>query len=251
MVADLRDIKEVLDKHGIEYWLDWGTLLGAVREGKIIEWDPDMELGMMESEFKKIEPILPEIEEKGFEVHKIALPICRYSFKRSPFQIDTWSYTLLDKDNYVVYPFKIPLSNLRARFLWYIWLPFICAEKNIDLKKPYNRKRLVPHDKFKLVVSLALKYFLVLFPYQIRKALAEAALGKLMKDGQTELIKAIVPRHFFEKFKKTEFYGMTFNIPFETEEYIEYKYGKDWRVPKNALKGEWTWYKDDGSVINH
>ena len=30
----LRQVKEVFDEYGIEYWLDYGTLLGAIRDGK-------------------------------------------------------------------------------------------------------------------------------------------------------------------------------------------------------------------------
>ena len=35
-VKDLKEVKEVFDSLDIKFWLDWGTLLGAVRDGKII-----------------------------------------------------------------------------------------------------------------------------------------------------------------------------------------------------------------------
>ena len=37
------EVTETLNKHNITYWLDFGTLLGAVREKKIIEWDGDID----------------------------------------------------------------------------------------------------------------------------------------------------------------------------------------------------------------
>lgn len=40
----LREAKRVVDKHGVEFWLDSGTLLGAVRDGKIIPWEHDIDL---------------------------------------------------------------------------------------------------------------------------------------------------------------------------------------------------------------
>lgn len=43
-----------LDAAGVEYWLDWGTLLGATREGTMIAHDYDADIGMRESEFQKL-----------------------------------------------------------------------------------------------------------------------------------------------------------------------------------------------------
>ena len=57
-----------MDELGIKYWLDWGTLLGAVRDGKLIEWDHDMDLGTMDDSWKKLVSILPELEKRGFYV---------------------------------------------------------------------------------------------------------------------------------------------------------------------------------------
>lgn len=39
---------------GYEYWLDWGTLLGAEREGGMIAHDYDADVGMRESEFQRL-----------------------------------------------------------------------------------------------------------------------------------------------------------------------------------------------------
>jgi len=81
---------------------------------------------------------------------------------------------------------------------------------------------------------LAVKYFIALLSYKLRKAFAKLALDRLIKDVWVKLVKAAVLKHYFEKFRQTEFHGMAFNIPFKAEEYIEYKYGKDWRVPNKG-----------------
>jgi hypothetical protein len=39
---------------GFEYWMDWGTLLGARREGTMIPHDYDADIGMRESEVQRL-----------------------------------------------------------------------------------------------------------------------------------------------------------------------------------------------------
>ena len=67
-VGNLREIKEIFDKIGIDYWLDTGTLLGAVRDGRIIEWDTDVDLGTWYGNAKQIASMFAEFEKKGFEI---------------------------------------------------------------------------------------------------------------------------------------------------------------------------------------
>ena len=44
-----REIKRLCDKHNIKYFIIAGTLLGAIRNGEIIQRDDDMEFGMRRS----------------------------------------------------------------------------------------------------------------------------------------------------------------------------------------------------------
>jgi len=56
-IEALRQVKEVFDNYDVEYWLDCGTLLGAVRNGKIIPWDNDIDLGMWKKNKEKLYPL--------------------------------------------------------------------------------------------------------------------------------------------------------------------------------------------------
>lgn len=57
-------IDNVCDKHDIDYWLGFGTLLGAVRHGGFIPWDDDIDLVILRKDYNRLIEVLPlELEE--------------------------------------------------------------------------------------------------------------------------------------------------------------------------------------------
>ena len=45
--------KSILDNWGVNYWLDFGTLLGFVRDGKSMPWDGDYDLSTLDVDPRK------------------------------------------------------------------------------------------------------------------------------------------------------------------------------------------------------
>lgn len=70
----LSTIKKVFDQNGIHFLLNFGTLLGAVRDHDFIGHDYDIDLAMHVRYRDKLHELIPELYEMGIK-------LCRYFYK--------------------------------------------------------------------------------------------------------------------------------------------------------------------------
>ena len=59
-------IHDLFEEHGIEYWMDFGTLLGAVRTGENVEFDDDGDFGVFGKDEKRIIGLKGRAAKDGF-----------------------------------------------------------------------------------------------------------------------------------------------------------------------------------------
>lgn len=91
MKKNMLDFKRVMDKHGIHFALIFGSLLGAIREGKPIDWDSDADVACFEHDHRKIHRVITDLQADGFAVvPKDYCPIHDHFVIRDGEKIDIW-----------------------------------------------------------------------------------------------------------------------------------------------------------------
>lgn len=201
VLKELVYISSLLKRNGIPFWLCGGALLGAVRNGKMIPWDYDVDLGIFRKDVKRLISLAPQVNKDGFEffVHyigegegkKIYVDDNVLTYRRKHLQIATTDVTVslfpslqnteLDATHkelilqHPVHPFK----EKRAALL---------SDIHIDITSWYIEGTMCLSDRY---------------------SLAEV-----------------------QKFDEIEFEGRKYPCLYPPESYLQKLYGKDWRTPK-------------------
>jgi hypothetical protein len=61
------EIDDICKKYGVRYYFSEGTALGIYRNGDLIDWDDDIDIGMEESQYNEfVEKCIPELVNRGY-----------------------------------------------------------------------------------------------------------------------------------------------------------------------------------------
>jgi len=226
---DLQRFKLFTDSLDINFWLDWGTLLGAVREGKFIEWEQDIDLGFKKEDLEKIWYYKESLEEKGFKLFPKPEGFAAVAKGRTS-KIDLGCYEI--KGDVAIQYCEEPnkLGDIFDLIL------FILNKYDAE----YKYETMLNINKIKRMITMV-SYISNHTRYKM--------IGMFEKLNQTFGIKNKFviknPKKHFEKLEQIKFYDDVFYVPSNTIEYLESIYGKDWQTPKNYLEGnKWNEFQN-------
>ncbi len=242
-IKNLRDVKEILDSSGVRYWLDGGTLLGAIRDGKLLSWMEDIDIGTLSLDLDKIVLLFPEFKKRGFSVSS-----SKYSVKFMRYKI----------------PIDLSINCIQGEYMGIVWIKPISFTSKIlkTMSKALAYKVYIRPKKKSITTSInhlvrsresletnvgliqdIMAYFSSFLPHHVHEGFFHA-VSSLTERSNVEFYPVLVPKHYYEKLGCIEFYGMKLNIPSDVDRYLELRYGKDWKTPRR----DWDPYRDEGAL---
>ena len=230
-LEDLKEVKKALDKHNVEFWLDCGVLLGAIREQKFIPWDTDIDLGAWEKDIDKIISACQELQTRGFRI-TLGRRSLGMEKVNSPVRIGILFYRLVNGKAVKEWG-EYKANRFFQRFLnIYFWLLLSPHYRGINPRTILGSKNFI---------RLSLVNIGYLIPNFIKKWAAKIE----SKRGQRYM--SIIPEHHFINLSTIRFYGLEFRIPSRVKDYLAYRYGKNWRIPRR----NWVGSKEDGTIFKN
>ena len=89
------EVDKVMTTNNISYFIDFGTLLGIVREGKLLSFDIDIDFGVLDADLNTKTTIRKKLKEIGYirtERHEVNGDVKEESYQRDNCKFDIFYY---------------------------------------------------------------------------------------------------------------------------------------------------------------
>lgn len=230
-ICKLKYIVEILDSAGVKWWIDHGTLLGLVRESRLLPWDDDIDISIFLGDLEIAYRALEESKHKlSSHIIKTGRNVKVLSYAKKARPVDICAYRRFH-DHYCKTLIEFPRGKD---------LPAGALRRAI-----WRRCRAVERRLRRIDRSLQYKAGLHFYS---RQPLAAQYLNRFTRLREKVGIRhsSQIPIEFFVQFEIFTWRGLNLNIPANPESYLRHRYGDDWRTPQ----AKWKWWKDDVSIAH-
>ncbi len=224
---------EICEKYNLKYFLDSGTLIGALRHNGFIPWDDDVDVGMPIKDYRRFlaiaEKELPEgvLLQTPYKFSGVAVPYAklrdRFSFYcEESSNVELPCGIFIDILPYVKFP-KLPIQITRTLVNWCYnsWTSerVYRTKVNGSVSKVFLSwlKALIWHVLY--LLSKGLFHLAVLCSKPVLKFSPEIGWGYYSGFEEQDIF----------PLKTHEFEGRSFCIPNDADKFLTVKYG-DWRT---------------------
>ena len=124
---------EICQTYGLQYWIDYGTLLGAMRHGGFIPWDDDIDVSMPMHDYLKFIKIAKDVLPKSILLQDMAkVPNAKFRYAklrdRSSFYCEEQTDVRIPCGIFIdVFP-AVKMPRLPIKWVNFIcWVQYTCA----------------------------------------------------------------------------------------------------------------------------
>jgi phosphorylcholine metabolism protein LicD len=227
----LHTISQALSDEGISWWIDHGTLLGIVREDRLLPWDPDIDLSILMPDLSVASRVLAAQRVDLFA----RLVATDRNIKIIPHEregkvIDIGAYEPVgDKlvKSLVMFPRTgtgqmIPLRQFAWRRLRSLENLCNWTDRQIAL----GRRSSATSEREVRLLSWTYRQTLLL-----RERVGTRRLS-------------VVPEAYLASPTSIDWKGITLRAPSDPQKYLSFRYGSGWTRPNSS----WKWWNDDQSI---
>ena len=221
LLEQLRDITEVCRRHGIEYNMMCGTLLGAVRHKGFIPWDDDVDLLMTREEFQRFREVYPKECDPRFELTYLNTWTPRV-MNRDPEKAAAWTdLFILD---------HVPPEGLGRKW-WFLRLHLLQGMLKHDVD--YSRFSLKNRLLLRATHLMGLPFSTSWKTRRYEKVSMQCTSGNdlCMSNGAFELMMQIWHPEQFEEKITVPFEHLECLIPKRYDEVLTILFGPDYMTP--------------------
>ena len=221
LLCQLRDIVAVCRRHGIQYNMMCGSLLGAVRHHGFIPWDDDVDLLMTREEFTKFRKVYPQECDRRFTLT----------------YLDTWTPRVMNRDPEKAAAFTdffildpLPPEGIRRKLhFFHLHLLQGMMKKRIDWSRfGLKNKILLAGTK---LMGLPFSYAWKARRYEKVSTRVKSGNDLHMSNGAFELMTHVWhPEQFADKME-VPFEDVTVLIPVRYDEVLTQLFGPDYMTP--------------------
>lgn len=209
---------DLCDEHGLAYWLDFGTLLGAARHNGYIPWDDDLDVSMLRKDWNRAAELLPPIlESNGFYVRVYSESWFGFGYRRD--ETGLWMDVFCYETTH-----SAPDSESRGRLLKEIDGQLDFCRKN----KTFNTKPLIDRDAMR-AHRFGQSYS------EKREAMNDNAALFLSPEIESDLSKCVFEAEDFLPLGRLEFEGLFCPVPSNWDTVLKAYYGNYNEFPREGI----------------
>ncbi|WP_417852631.1 LicD family protein [Weissella viridescens] len=248
MLEMLNDVATFANEHDLKLFLLGGTLLGSVRDGALIPWDDDVDVGFMRKDYNQFlatyEPSNPRFELLTETNPKNLVPYLRVVDRQTQAESDYYEQT----HGIFIDIFPIDAFNKKS---WQLkW--FFVKQKGLNILRNVGRSTdRYPSDEklvgLKRVLKMLLPHLSAHRVAQKQSKMAQKFAQGAQQPTQAGVLngmygpKEIFPVTMWQKAHQVTFEGMPVWQPDNADQYLTQFFG-DWRKPVKNIDKHGSFY---------